>query len=89
MQRVDLGAKRCAGSHRVYFEHGTETYDADCGPHQRKMDGVMRNRGFRVGEDWITRRFEGVDHPPRAWRARVHIPLKFLLGHRIEGDRGS
>ena len=69
-----------AGSHRVYFDYGTETYDANYGPHQRKMDGVMRNRGFRAGEDWVTRRFEGADHSPSAWRERVHIPLKFLLG---------
>ncbi|MCY3843615.1 MAG: alpha/beta hydrolase-fold protein [Acidobacteria bacterium] len=69
-----------AGSHRVYFDHGTETYDANYGPHQQKMDEVIRNQGFRPGEDWITRRFEGADHSPSAWRERVHIPLKFLLG---------
>ncbi len=31
------------------------------------------------GEDTITRRFEGADHTPRAWRERLHIPLRFLL----------
>ncbi|MDE0242073.1 MAG: hypothetical protein OXQ84_18090 [bacterium] len=40
----------------------------------------MRKKGFRAGDDWITRRFEGADHSPSAWRERVHIPLKFLLG---------
>ncbi|MDE0055339.1 MAG: alpha/beta hydrolase-fold protein, partial [Gammaproteobacteria bacterium] len=69
-----------AGSHRIYFDHGTETYDANYGPHQRKVDRVMRKKGFRAGDDWITRRFEGADHSPSAWRERVHIPLKFLLG---------
>ena len=69
-----------AGSHRVYFDYGTETYDAAYGPHQMRMDEVMRNQGYRAGEDWITRRFEGADHSPRAWRERLHIPLKFLLG---------
>ena len=68
-----------AGSHRVYFDHGTETYDAHYGPYQLKMDEVLRDKGYRVGEDWITRRFEGADHTPRAWRERLHIPLKFLL----------
>ena len=69
-----------AGSHRIYFDHGTETYDANYGPHQIKMDEVMRNKGFRAGDDWVTRRFEGADHSPSAWRERVDIPLKFLLG---------
>ena len=68
-----------AGSHRVYFDHGTETYDAHYGPYQLKMDDVLQDKGFRAGEDWITRRFEGADHTPRAWRERLHIPLRFLL----------
>ncbi|MDE0225401.1 MAG: sulfatase-like hydrolase/transferase [Gammaproteobacteria bacterium] len=71
-----------AGSHRIYFDHGTETYDASYGPYQLEMDAVMRNKGYRDGEDWITRRFEGADHSPRAWRERFHVPLKFLLASR-------
>ena len=69
-----------AGSHRIYFDHGTETYDAAYGPYQRQVDEVMRRRGYTEGEDWVTLRFEGADHSPRAWRERLHIPLKFLLG---------
>ena len=71
-----------AGVHRIYFDHGTETYDANYGPYQSKMDEVVRSKGYRSGEDWITRRFDGADHSPRAWRERVHIPLMFLLGNR-------
>ena len=69
-----------AGDHRVYFDYGTETLDADYEPYQKQMDEVMREYGYTEGEDWITRRFEGADHSPRAWRERLHIPLKFLLG---------
>ncbi|MDE0660135.1 MAG: alpha/beta hydrolase-fold protein [Gammaproteobacteria bacterium] len=69
-----------AGTHRIYFDHGTETYDAHYGPFQQQMDEVMRRRGYTSGDDWITLRFEGADHSPRAWRERLHIPLKFLLG---------
>ena len=35
-----------AGSHRIYFDHGTETYDASYGPYQLEMDAVMRNRAI-------------------------------------------
>ena len=69
-----------AGAHRIYFDRGTETLDADYGPGQRRMDDIMRKRGYTASEDWITLRFEGADHSPRAWRERLHIPLKFLLG---------
>jgi hypothetical protein len=44
------------------------------------MDALMRKRGFIEGNDWITRRFDGADHSPKAWRERLHIPLTFLLG---------
>mgnify|MGYP003317286405 CR=1 FL=1 len=64
-----------AGSNRLYFDYGTETY----GPYQQQMDALMRKRGFIEGADWITRRFDGADHSPKAWRERLHIPLTFLL----------
>lgn len=70
-----------AGNHRVYFDHGTENFDADYEPYQQQMDKVMRKYGYTDGEDWITRRFDGADHSPRAWRERLHVPLKFLLGY--------
>ena len=70
-----------AGTHRVYFDYGTETLDADYEPYQMQMDEVLRKHGYTSGVDWVTRRFEGADHSPRAWRERLHIPLKFLLGY--------
>jgi hypothetical protein len=71
-----------AGSHRVYFDHGTETIDVAYEPYQQQMDEVMGKHGYTTGKDWITRRFDGADHSPRAWRERLHIPLKFLLGNQ-------
>jgi predicted alpha/beta superfamily hydrolase len=71
-----------AGSHRVYFDHGTETIDVAYEPYQQQMDEVMGKHGYTTGKDWITRRFDGADHSPRAWRERLHIPLQFLLGNQ-------
>lgn len=70
-----------AGSNRVYFDYGTETLDADYEPYQLRMDAVMREKGYREDVDWMTRKFEGADHSPRAWRERLHIPLEFLLSN--------
>ena len=69
-----------AGNHRVYFDYGTEAFDASYEPYQMKMDLILRKKGYREGEDWITRRFDGADHSMQAWKDRLHIPLKFLLG---------
>lgn len=67
------------GRHRFYFDHGTETLDAEYEAHQQQADAVLRAAGYREGVDWITRRFPGAEHSERSWRERVHIPLLFLL----------
>ncbi|MES2671726.1 MAG: alpha/beta hydrolase-fold protein [Pseudomonadota bacterium] len=66
-------------THRLYFDHGTETLDAMYAPYQARMDAALRAGGYTEGRDWVTRRFEGAEHNEAAWRARVDIPLRFLL----------
>ena len=68
------------GKHRLYFDYGTETHDAPFEPYQKRMDTVLHQHGYIEGEDWITKKFDGADHSPMAWRERLHIPLTFLLG---------
>lgn len=66
-------------THRLYFDHGTATLDARYPPYQQRMDAAMRKAGWREGDAWMTRSFEGAEHNEAAWRARVEIPLRFLL----------
>ena len=66
-------------THRLYFDHGTGGIDALYAPHQTRMDAALRAGGYREGKNAMTRRFEGADHNEAAWRARVEIPLRFLL----------
>lgn len=66
-------------THRLYFDHGTAGIDALYPPHQKRMDAALRAGGYREGKNAMTRRFEGADHNEAAWRARVEIPLRFLL----------
>ena len=68
------------GSHKLYFDHGTKGLDADYEPHQKQMDEHLREQGYEENKNWITRKFDGADHNETAWRARVEIPLEFLLG---------
>lgn len=65
--------------HRLYFDHGTATLDALYGPHQKKVDRIVKRKGYRA-EHWETRVFEGDDHSERAWRGRFSGPVLFLLG---------
>ena len=65
--------------HKIYFDHGTATLDAWYGPFQQQADAILRARGYGP-KNWITRVFDGEDHTERAWRARMAVPLRFLLG---------
>jgi len=66
-------------THRIYFDYGTETLDAQYEPYQIQADAVMRKGGFQEGVNWITKKFQGEEHSERAWRKRVDIPIEFLL----------
>jgi enterochelin esterase-like enzyme len=68
------------GAHRLYFDYGTRTLDAQYEPYQLRMDAAMRRAGYREGVDWVTRKFPGDDHSEVSWRRRLDQPLEFLLG---------
>ncbi len=67
------------GAHRLYFDYGTETTDAEYEPYQQRMDHYLELAGYTRGADWLTEKFPGAAHSEAAWRERVEIPLRFLL----------
>ncbi len=67
-----------AGTHKLYFDYGTETLDSLYEPFQKQADEIMRTKGF-TGANWKTLKFQGHDHSEASWNKRLHIPLQFLL----------
>ena len=65
---------------RLYTDHGDQTLDAYYGPYADAMQPVLRARGWRAGRNWQARDFPGAAHNEASWRARVAVPLAFLLG---------
>jgi enterochelin esterase-like enzyme len=68
-----------AGTHRLYFDHGTEHLDSLYAPYQARMDAILRDLGYRPGVDAMTRVYPGSTHNEQAWRVRLEVPLTFLL----------
>jgi predicted alpha/beta superfamily hydrolase len=66
-------------THKFYFDYGTKTLDRTYETYQNKADKILKDNGFIINENWITRKFEGHIHSETDWRKRVHIPLEFLL----------
>lgn len=66
-------------THRLYFDHGSETLDAQYARYQKRVDAVVARRGYRQGRNWLTRSFPGQAHNEISWASRVDVPLQFLL----------
>ncbi len=71
-----------SSSHRLYFDHGSETLDAIYARYQQRIDRVVARRRYRPGVNWISRNFPGQAHNELSWASRVEIPLRFLLPPR-------
>ena len=65
-------------NHKIYFDYGDQTLDAMYPPLQKKVDEVMKKRGF-TDNNWKTQFFPGKDHSEKSWNERLNIPLEFLL----------
>jgi enterochelin esterase-like enzyme len=66
-------------SHRLYFDHGTETLDAVYKQYQDRVDRIVAASGYVQGKNWLTRSFPGQKHNEISWASRVEVPLQFLL----------
>ena len=66
-------------THRLYFDHGSETLDALYARYQRRIDRIVARRGYRLDRNWVSRNFPGHSHDEISWASRVEIPLRFLL----------
>jgi len=69
------------GSHKVYFDHGTETLDSLYAPYQQKVDSMMVELGYTPDIDFKTDVYEGTDHSENAWADRFEAPIQFLMGN--------
>lgn len=66
-------------THRLYFDHGSETLDAVYARYQDRVDAVVARRGYRKWLEWMSLSFPGEKHNETSWASRVAVPLQFLL----------
>ena len=66
-------------THKLYFDHGSETLDAIYARYQDRVDAVVRRRGYRPWSNMLSLSFPGEKHNEISWASRVAAPLQFLL----------
>lgn len=67
------------GHHQLYFDFGTGEGDNQYAPYQAVVDDILQEKGYRFGQDWLTRVAPGGIHHEKAWRKRFHLALRFFL----------
>lgn len=65
-------------NHKIYFDYGTETLDAYYLPYQKRVDEVLKLKGYDETNS-KNLKFEGHDHSENSWNQRLQIPIAFLL----------
>jgi enterochelin esterase-like enzyme len=68
--------------HKLYFDHGTLALDSLYGDYQKRVDSLYAAAGYIKGMNFYSEEFAGATHTESSWRARVEIPLQFLLKNR-------
>ncbi len=68
-----------ARGHKLYFDHGSETLDAQYARYQQRVDTVVGQRRYKRGANWLSLSFPGQKHNEISWASRVDAPLQFLL----------
>jgi Putative esterase len=69
------------GRNRIYMDHGTLNLDSLYRPYSERVEAFMPSLGWQRDKNWISRIFPETDHNETSWRARINIPLSFLLGN--------
>ncbi len=72
-----------AGSHRLYFDHGSLHLDQFYAPYQEAVDRVVAAKGYIADRDAVSRVFPGESHNEAAWSRRLDLPLTFLLTGQV------
>jgi enterochelin esterase-like enzyme len=65
-------------THSLYFDCGDQTLDAYYPPYQKKVDEILKEKGFTEA-NWKTAYFPGQAHDEIAWKSRFNGVLRFLF----------
>lgn len=64
--------------HKIYFDMGTETLDAQYSTYHWEMNAIMRKKGYNKNA-FMQKVFKGDEHTETAWSRRFNIPVTYML----------
>jgi hypothetical protein len=67
------------GKHNIYMSRGTKGLDADYEPFQIHADSLMRGKGYRTDQNFLTRVHARTGHNEKSWASYIDEPINFWL----------
>jgi hypothetical protein len=67
------------GVNRLYVDHGDQQLDSFYAPYAERIDSALAAQGW-APPAYVSRVWPGATHNEDSWRARIDVPLVFLLG---------
>lgn len=68
-----------ADTHKLYFDHGTDSLDSLYQIYQKRVDHLLALNGYNT-KNYLSQVFEGENHTEIAWSKRLYLPLTFFFG---------
>ncbi len=65
-------------NHKIYFDYGTKTLDAEYLPYQHRVNEILKVKGY-TAQNSKNLKFIGHNHSENSWSQRLQIPILFLL----------
>lgn len=65
-------------THKIYFDFGTKTLDAEYVRYEKDVNDILKAKGFDASNS-KNLKFENADHTEKSWNTRLEIPLQFLF----------
>ena len=65
-------------THKIYFDFGTKTLDAEYVRYEKDVNDILKAKGFDASNS-KNLKFENADHSEKSWNTRLKIPLQFLF----------
>jgi predicted alpha/beta superfamily hydrolase len=65
-------------THKIYFDFGTKTLDAEYVRYENNVNDILKAKGFDATNS-KNLKFENADHTENSWNKRLEIPLQFLF----------
>ena len=70
---------------RIYFDYGTDGLDECYDPYHAELGGLLREKGWRDGREFVIAKIPGGTHGEESWRQRLGPGLEWVTQARGPG----